>query len=340
MTEIFGFLWQRSESSAIPEEAYAHPVWVLAYYAFTPVNDPAQFVKDHHAFFKGREATGRLYISEEGINGQMSATSQDALAYMEWLTSHESFATLSFKVHGSSEQVFPRMTVKYRKQLVALDCPTDLQRRGNYLSPQEWRATLESDEDYILLDVRNDYEWQIGHFKQSTLPPCSTFREFIQFAGELKEKVDASSKKVLMCCTGGIRCEVFSSHLKEIGFENVHQLEGGIIKYGLEEKGKHWLGKLFVFDDRLAISVNPQDSQVIGCCRHCNQPNETYYNCANMDCNALFLCCPECLAKEKGCCSSSCQDQPRVRPVPESSKPFRKWYHYAKTKPEFLRKFN
>jgi UPF0176 protein len=138
-----------------------------------------------------------------------------------------------------------------------------------------------------------------------------------------------------MYCTGGIRCELFSPLLKKEGFEQLFQLHGGIIRYGEEEKSKHWLGKLFVFDDRLSIPISTEDAEPIGKCHHCATTIEQYYNCANMDCNELFLCCEECLKAHKGCCSSDCAQAKRVRPFQMSHKPFRKWYHYAKTKEEF-----
>lgn len=139
-----------------------------------------------------------------------------------------------------------------------------------------------------------------------------------------------------MYCTGGIRCELYSAILKEKGFENVYQLNGGVIGYGLEQGNKHWLGKLFVFDDRLAVPISQEgESPVIGKCHHCGKDNENYYNCANMDCNHLFLCCPECLKEFTGCCCSQCQQATRVRPYHEQNahKPFRRWYHYEKELP-------
>ncbi len=134
-----------------------------------------------------------------------------------------------------------------------------------------------------------------------------------------------------MYCTGGIRCELYSSILKERGFDNVFQLQGGIINYGLEQGSKHWNGKVFVFDDRLAVPISDEPTKIIGTCHHCNTPNESYLNCANIDCNNLFLCCPECLQKLQGCCSENCKHAERVRPFHQESahKPFRKWYEYS-----------
>lgn len=305
---------------------------VLAFYHFVTLEEPLNEVELHKSFFKDRDITSRIYISEEGINGQMSATRADAHAYMEWMHSRNPFSTVHFKIHEYHEQVFPRQTVKYRKQLVALDQKVDMNKTGTHVSPKEWKEMLENNENRVVLDVRNDYEWKIGHFDGADLPPCENFREFDQYAEQLKTKVDPQKTPVMMYCTGGIRCELYSVILRERGFENVYQLNGGIINYGLEEGSAHWLGKLFVFDDRLSIPISNEETPVIGQCHHCQKPNDSYYNCASMDCNTLFLCCSECLPSHKGCCSPQCQESSRLRPFQQLNphKPFRRAHHYRK----------
>lgn len=299
---------------------------VLAFYHFNTIKEAHEAVLAHKAFFQGRDVTSRIYISEQGINGQMSAVEDDAMAYMEWLIQQPGFEEVTFKAHRSLENVFPRATVKYRKQLVAIDQEIDLSKRGDYLTPAAWRAALEGDEEILLLDVRNDYETVVGHFEGAVLPPCKTFREFGHYADHLKATVNPQ-KRILMYCTGGIRCELYSAVLKEKGFENVAQLKGGVIQYGLDEGNTHWKGKLFVFDDRLTVPLNEQQETVtIGSCHHCQTLADNYYNCANMDCNELFLCCPSCAAKESGCCCDSCKTAVRMRPFDPTKghKPFRR----------------
>jgi UPF0176 protein len=306
------------------------PYFAIAFYHFLPLADPQAEVKAHKAFFEGRDVKSRIYISEKGINGQMSALIKDAHAYMDWMHSRPEFKDVHFKLHELREHAFPRCTVKYRKQLVAVDEVVDLDKRGEHMPPEKWQEMLEKKEDCVLLDVRNDYEWKVGHFEGAELPPCETFREFSQYADDLKAKVDPKTTPIMMYCTGGIRCELYSSILLEKGFDKVYQLQGGVINYGLKQGSKHWLGKLFVFDDRLAIPISKEKTKVIGQCHHCQQPNDTYVNCANMDCNILFLCCAECLKKHVGCCKESCQHAERLRPYQEATthKPFRKWFHY------------
>jgi UPF0176 protein len=308
-----------------------HTHWVLAYYYFAKLADPHAEVAIHKAFFAERDVTCRIYISEEGINGQMCAIRADAQAYMDWMEQRPEFKGIRFKIHPYHEHVYPRTTVKYRKQLVAIDTEVDMSKTGEHVSPKKWKEMLAEKKDRILIDVRNDYEWKVGRFEGAELPPCETFREFTEYADSLKEKNDPQKTPVMMYCTGGIRCELYSAILKERGFENVYQLDGGIIGYGLEEGNTHWLGKLFVFDDRLAIPISEnEESPVIGKCHHCNTPIDNYYNCASMDCNVLFLCCSECLKQHVGCCCTKCTESPRLRPYHEQNphKPFRRAHHY------------
>lgn len=300
---------------------------VLAYYSVEPLSDPMREIALHKEFFKDRDFRGRIYISEQGINGQSSGRADHADEYMAWMK--ERFQKMPFKVHASNEHAFPKMTVKYRKQLVAVDCPVDFSKIGEHVSPEVWKKMLEEeDDDTIVLDVRNDYEWKIGRFKGAELPKLETFRQFPEYAKKLKEEKDPQKTRVMMYCTGGIRCEFFSALMKEEGFEKVYQLDGGVINYGLKEGGEKWEGKLFVFDDRLAVPMG--EGEPISACARCGKPNDVYYNCANMDCNELFLCCPDCLKAHKGCCCSECESASRIRPYQENGKPFRRWDHQEK----------
>lgn len=308
---------------------------ILAYYNLISLPNPHDEVKAHKDFFRERDATGRLYISEQGINGQLSGSSDCISAYIDWMQAHPFFHGTTFKIHAHHENVFPRMTIKYRKQLVALDTPVDLSKRGEHISPRKWREMLENKKNAILIDVRNDYESRIGHFEGAELPPLESFRDFHAYAQQLQTRVDSKETPVMMYCTGGIRCELYSALLRKYGFDKIYQLEGGVINYGLEEGKKHWKGKLFVFDDRLAIPISEEKSEVISHCDHCDTSNDSYYNCANMDCNRLFLCCPSCLEKYQGCCQESCKNAERVRPYHHQNphKPFRKRHNYFDKNP-------
>lgn len=297
---------------------------ILAYYFIGRIEDPHGEVVRHKEFFRNRDCKGRIYVSEQGINGQASVDCAEE--YMAWIHADPRFRGVDFKTHGAEEHAFPKMTVKYRRQLVAIDCEVDFSERGVSISPQEWKRMLEErGSNTLLLDVRNDYEWAVGHFEGAELPELETFRQFPIYAKELREKKDPKETTVMMYCTGGIRCELYSAILKKEGFEKVYQLEGGVIGYGLQEGSDHWKGKLFVFDDRLVVSIGEEKAEPIAVCKHCSASCDVYYNCANMDCNELFVCCLECLKKHIGCCCSSCIKKGRVRPYQETAKPFRKW---------------
>jgi len=306
--------------------------WVIAFYSLVTLDDPHGEVLKHKEFFKTRDLFSRIYISEQGINAQMSGRADHAQEYIDWLRSDSRHANISFKIHLAKGHVFPKATIKYRKQLVALDYEVDLKDGGQHVDPSLWRQMLEEkNSDTLILDVRNDYESKVGHFAGAELPKLDTFREFVEYTKELKEKRDPKKTKVMMYCTGGIRCEYYSAVMKNEGFEEVYQLSGGVIQYGLDEGQANWEGKLFVFDDRLVIPISGEEAPAITVCKHCEKVHDVYYNCANMDCNDLFISCPECLKREKGCCSEKCLDG-RVRPIAEDAnpRPFRKWNHEEK----------
>ncbi len=301
---------------------------VLAYYHFVEIENPQKEIAHWKRFLKEKDAKGRIYISEEGINGQMSLHENDWAAFKEWIYDNSLFEKMEIKIHRYPEHAFAKMTVKYRKQIVALDQKVDMTKQGEHVPPKKWKEMLENrDENTVIIDVRNDYEWKVGHFEGAEKPDLETFREFPEYAESLKEKYDPEKTKVMMYCTGGIRCELYSALMVEKGFKDVFQLEGGVIKYGLEEGNEHWKGGLFVFDDRLIVPISEEEEhEVIGTCHYCDCGCEVYYNCANMDCNELFLCCTACAEAHKGCCSKVCIDAPRRREchVSDHPKPYRK----------------
>lgn len=300
--------------------------FVLAYYYIGNIENPTLEVEKHKEFFKNKDFKGRIYISEQGINGQSSGLQEHAEEYMQWLKSDPRFTNIDFKIHYSEKHEFPKMTVKYKKQLVAIDCDVDFGKIGEHVNPENWKQMLENrDENTMLIDVRNDYEWKVGHFEGAELPKLETFREFVDYAKQLGKDKDPKKTSVMMYCTGGIRCEFYSAVLMKEGFEKVYQLNGGVIGYGQHVGSDHWKGKLFVFDDRLVVPIADGPVDVISTCSLCNTKCDTYYNCANMDCNALFVCCLSCLRASQGCCCTSCKEEGRVRPYKEDAIPFRKF---------------
>jgi UPF0176 protein len=297
---------------------------ILAYYDLSSIDDPDFEVRQQKIFFKDLDFKGRIYISKDGINGQASASKEATERYIQWMRDR-GFLNTVFKLEPYHEHVFPRMTVKKREQLVALDRKVDLSKRGVSVSPAVWRELLDTrDQSTLVLDVRNEYESKIGHFRGAECPLLGSFREFPEYVKSLKATWDPVQTRVMMYCTGGIRCELYSALLKEEGFELVYQLEGGVIGYGVEEGSRHWTGKLFVFDDRVVVNVGGEKSAPIANCHHCAKPWDVYYNCAYVKCNCLFLCCPDCLKVHQGCCSCRCASSGQIRPWSLDAKPFKR----------------
>jgi len=303
---------------------------VILYYNFTPVENVQAFIAEHRSICKDLSLKGRIYVSDEGINGTLSGATESVDQYKDFLCGKPGFESTEFKEDHTDHIPFAKMIVKKRPEIVSLKAEEFIQPGTEgvvYLEPHEWRRIMESGEDYVMIDVRNDYESRIGHFDGALLPPVKNFYDFPQWLDEAGIEKD---RKVLMYCTGGIRCEKFSVYMKKQGYQDVNQLHGGIINYGYKEGGAHFRGKCFVFDDRLVVPVNPDDEEPIATCEITGVPCDTYINCANMECNKLFICSEEGARKTEGCCSEACMQSGKKRPFdPDNAyAPFRKWYHY------------
>lgn len=301
---------------------------VILYYNFVNIQDPALFCKEHKAFCKETGIRGRIYISKEGLNGTAAGSKEQIDAYKQYVWSLDGFEETEFKQDESDYIPFAKLICKVRDEIVSLHKEdVDPEHGGRHLRPEEWKAVMEGNEDYVMIDVRNNYESKIGHFKGALTPDLENFYDFPHW---LEEANIPKDKKVLMYCTGGIRCEKFSVLMKEQGWEDVNQLHGGILNYAKKEQGKHFEGKCFVFDDRLVVPVNPEKLEPIAHCEITGKPADTYINCANMECNKLFVCSEEGAHQMEGCCSEECRKSEYKRPFdPEHAfKPFRKWYNY------------
>lgn len=305
---------------------------VLAFYYLGPLDNPCDEVDRWKVALSKMGAHGRIYISNEGINAQMSLLNDDLPAFETWLREHDQYKDVHVKVHAWDTHAFEKLIIKFRKQLVAFDYPVNIEQSCGHTRPEQWSKMIEeNDPNTLILDVRNQYEYDIGHFEGAIAPTCNSFREYREYTDKLCAERDPKNTRVLMYCTGGIRCEFFSVYLKEKGFDNLHQLDGGVIQYGLDEGQKHWKGKLFVFDDRMSIPISEELSEPIAQCIHCHVLCDELYNCANTDCNEMFVSCPSCIEKLQGCCSHNCTHSSRLRPLKDQNphRPFRKWHLYA-----------
>ncbi|MBM7646703.1 UPF0176 protein [Scopulibacillus daqui] len=292
------------------------PYRVLLYYKYVPIEDPETFTQEHLAFCKELGVKGRILVASEGINGTLSGTVEQTQIYMDTLRSDPRFSDIEFKIDEADGHAFKKIFVRHRKEIVSLKLEDDIDPKeltGNYLSPKEFYENLQRD-DVIVIDARNTYEHQIGHFRNAILPDVEAFRDLPKWIEEnLSEHKD---KKILTYCTGGIRCEKFSGYLIKQGFKDVNQLHGGIIKYGQdpEVKGRLYDGKCYVFDERISVPVNrTEDDVVISECYYCGKPEDRLVNCANPECNRQHVCCEECEEKYKRSCSKECREHPRNR---------------------------
>lgn len=288
---------------------------VLLYYLYTPLENPEEFAAEHLAACKEIGLKGRILVSHEGINGTCSGTIEQTEQYMDMVKSDPRFADIVFKVDAADGHAFKKMHVRAKKEIVHLGLEDDInpnELTGNYLEPEEFYKAMQ-EQDTIVIDARNDYEYDLGHFRGAVRPDIETFRELPQWIRDNKEKFEG--KKILTYCTGGIRCEKFSGWMKREGFEDVNQLHGGIVMYGKdpEVQGKLWDGQLYVFDERIAVPVNQVEHVVVGKDHFTGEPCERYVNCANPECNAKILCSEENEHKYMRSCSDECREHPRNR---------------------------
>ena len=295
------------------------PYRVLLYYLYVPIENHEEFAAEHLAACKGLELKGRILVASEGINGTVSGTIEQTDKYMDMMKSDPRFADIVFKIDEAEGHAFKKMHVRPRNELVTLRLEDDInpnKTTGKYLSPKEFFEQMQ-DENTIVLDARNDYEFDLGHFRGAIKPEITNFRELPEWVRENKEMFEG--KKILTYCTGGIRCEKFSGWLVEEGFEDVSQLHGGIATYGKdpEVQGELWDGQMYVFDERIAVPINQKEHVIVGRDIYSGEPCERYVNCANPECNKKILCSEENEHKHMRSCTHECRVHPRNRYVVE-----------------------
>lgn len=271
--------------------------------------------KEHLRICKDMNLKGRILLAHEGINGTVSGTVEDTDKYKNYMEKHPLFKGIVFKVDEAEGHAFKKMHVRPRPELVNLSLEDDVDPRevtGEYLSPAEFYEEMQK-EDTVVLDVRNTYEYDVGHFRGAIRPEVETFRDTPEWVRENRELFEG--KKVLTYCTGGIRCEKFTGWLKREGFEDVGQLHGGVASYAKdpETKGQLWDGMMYVFDERLTVPINQVEHTVVGRDHYDDTPCERYINCANPECNAQIIASEENQAYHLGGCSLECAEHARNR---------------------------
>lgn len=274
---------------------------ILLYYKFTPIADPEAVRLWQKTLCERLNLKGRILISKHGINGTVGGTVDDLKTYAKEFKSYTGFKETAFKWSDGSRDDFPRLSVKTRREIVAFGAEEELKvdengvvGGGTHLKPEQVHELVrEHGEDVVFFDGRNAFEAAVGKFKGAIVPDTRTSRDFI---AELESgKYDAiKDKPVVTYCTGGIRCEILSSLMKNRGFKDVYQMDGGIVKYG-ETFGDDglWEGSLYVFDDRMGVKFSDHATD-IGECIHCGAKTSNYENCALKSCNDLVLICENC----------------------------------------------
>jgi UPF0176 protein len=280
----------------------------ISFYRYVIINN-TQLTRDKLFFdFSQMDVLGRIYVAHEGINAQFSVPENNFEKFVDYLNSDERFKDMPLKIAVEDDgKSFYKLQIKVRNKIVAdgLDDGTfDVTNVGKHLTAKEFNDAMALP-NTIVVDMRNQYESEIGHFEGAITPDVDTFREELPLVvNQLEDKKDT---KILLYCTGGVRCEKASAYMKHHGFTDVNQLHGGIIDYakqvkeqGLENK---FIGKNFVFDERLGETIS---GDVISKCHQCGNAADTHTNCANAECHLLFIQCDECKQKMKNCCSSRC----------------------------------
>ncbi len=285
---------------------------VLLYYCYATIEQPEEFRELHHLHCLSLNLRGRIIVAKEGLNGTVSGLKEDCEKYMHALHADSRFAKTDFKVDYVEKMAFKKLNVRVKDEIVysSLGYLNPSERTGIHLEPSEFKK-IKDQEDVVILDVRSNYEHKVGKFKNAITLDMENFREFPE---KLKVLEKYKDKKVVTYCTGGIKCEKASAFLLENGFDNVYQLHGGIIKYGLEEGGEDFDGKCYVFDNRIIIDVNTVNPQVISKCYVCGTISDRMVNCANAACNMHVPICIDCGWKLEGSCSAACKCHPEKRP--------------------------
>ncbi len=278
----------------------------MLYYAFTPLPDPDAVRLWQRALGEKLGLRGRILISKDGINGTVGGELNAVKQYVKTTREHPAFRNLDVKWSDGGAEDFPRLSVKVRDEIVSFGAPGELKvdqdgvvGGGKHLRPEELHQLIDakkaSGDDVVFFDGRNAFEAQIGKFKDAIVPDVATTHDFIKELDSGKYD-DLKDKPVVTYCTGGIRCEVLSSLMVNRGFQEVYQLDGGIVRYG-ETFGDAglWEGSLYVFDQRMHLEFTP-DAKTIGECVRCQAPTSKFENCSNAECRQLTLYCSACAA--------------------------------------------
>lgn len=286
---------------------------VLLFYKFVEISDPESLRLAQLKLCRELNLKGRILISKEGINGTVAGEEDSCNEYIRKTSEIDGLSDIEWKISHSEIDPFPKLRVVVRDEIVTFKRSVDINNRAEYIEPNELLEMYERDQDFIIIDGRNEYEARIGKFKNAVVPDINNFRDFPKWFEENKDKL--IGKKVITYCTGGIRCEKLSAYLIEEGVNDVKQLRGGIHRYGDEVGGKNFEGTMYVFDKRIHVEVNKVNPEIISECLHCKKKIARYINCSNVQCNCQFICCESCEKEYLGGCSSDCMPKSKYKEI-------------------------
>ncbi len=285
---------------------------ITLFYKYTSIENPDAWAAEARNVAQRLQLTGRLLVAHEGINGTFEGVPEANEEFVAWLHAQPDFADVDIKRSVGTGSAFPRLAVKVRNEIVHWGLgELDVNPRevtGKYITAEELHAWIHSDKEFYIVDMRNDYEQVVGHFRNSFLVPMNTSRDLVKLMPNLEP---LRGKTIVTVCTGGVRCEKASGFLVTQGFADVYQLHNGIVTYMEKYPNEDFLGQLYVFDSRMVMGFNVQDPAhvVVGICGRCGSATERYIDCAYLHCREKrrFLCCDACLESKGGFCSEICE---------------------------------
>ena len=285
---------------------------VTSFYKYVKIDNPEEFAKEHLNWCLANGIKGKVYLAKEGINGSVFGDEETSLKYKENLRSYKIFKDIWFKEIKTDKIAFNKMHVRVKNEIVNSGLNnTSLENTAPKLTPEQLLKFYEEGKDFVIIDARNWYESKIGRFKNSITPQITHFREWPKVVESLEEFKD---KTIVTYCTGGIRCEKASAYMKEKGFKNVYQMDGGILNYIQQFPDTYWEGGMFVFDDRKVFEPNTKEElKYISNCYFCNKPTSYYINCHNINCDKIIVCCHDCKVEQDYCCSDECKKSENKR---------------------------
>lgn len=304
------FLYNRVNKQELRKRVAAEPFKrvTLSFYSYVHIQDPEKLRDELYAYWDSLKVFGRIYLAHEGINAQLSVPEHYVKDFTNHLYKNSLFTNVPIKqaIEDDSKSFFA-LKMKVKSKIVAdglKEGTFDASNTGTRLDAISFHHKMDNP-DVVLVDIRNNYESEIGHFKNALCPDVKTFRESLPKI--LKDIGDKKDKELMLYCTGGIRCEKASAYFKHHGFKNVYQLDGGIIQYAREMKRlgmeSKFIGKNFVFDERMGERITPD---VLGKCYSCSETSDRQVNCANLSCHTLIIQCEKCASSMKSFCSEKC----------------------------------